>query len=122
MRKVEVTVNEAMSTAIAEFIEASEKKSKSPATALENAVAQYVDAKRAIERLEAVMKAHKPVIEEALESAGGKAEIAGHKLSLVKFDRESFSLSEAREVLDMRLLRPYIKSTAVSQIRIGRTL
>lgn len=122
MRKIEVTVNQAMSSAIAEFIEASEKKSKSPATALENAVAQYVDAKRAIERLELVMKSHRPVIEEALQAAGGKSEIAGHKLSLVQFERESFSLKEAKERLDLRILKPFITVTAVSQIRIGRVL
>jgi transposase len=122
MRKIEVTVNEAMSQAIAEFIQTSERKARSPVTALENAVAQYVDAKRAIERLEAVMKTHKPAIEEALRASGGKAEIAGHKLSLVEFERESFSLSEAKEKLDLRMLRPFIKSTQVVQVRIGRTL
>ena len=120
MRKVEVTVNQAMTEAIAQFVHASEKKAAK--VSLETAVAEYVDCKRSIERLEAIMRSHKPMIEEALRASGGKAEIAGHKLTLVEFERESFSLTEAKERLDMRMLRPYIKSAQVVQVRIGRTL
>lgn len=120
MRKVEITINPALNQAVGEFLKQSEKKASK--ASVETAVAEYVDAKRAIERLEAVMKLHRPVIEEALQASGGKAEIAGHKLTLVQFEKESFSLSEAKEKLDLRMLRPFIKKSDVTQIRVGRTL
>jgi hypothetical protein len=71
LQKIEVTVNEAMSQAVAQFIEAGTVKSKG-VNALETAVVQYIEAKR--------------------------------------------------EKLDMRVLKPFIKTGMVSQIRVGRAL
>lgn len=45
------------------------------------------------------------------------AELEGHKFSLLLSERESFRLKEAKEELDIRLLRPYITISAFSQIR-----
>jgi hypothetical protein len=121
LQKIEVTVNEAMSQAVAQFIEAGTVKSKG-VNALETAVVQYIEAKRAIERLEKVKEQHRDAIESALRDAGGKLEVAGYPLSLVEFPRDTFLLKEAREKLDMRVLKPFIKTGMVSQIRVGRAL
>lgn len=61
-----------------------------------------------IEELEEVME---PYLE---EQPDGMAEFHGFKFTLVKSERENFSLKKAREKIDGRILAPYV-TTSQSQ-------
>lgn len=84
---------------------------------LKKASERWLELKAMAKDIERGLAELKPVIEEGLADSEGSYEAHGWKFSLVKFEKESFSLSKAREVLDGRVLAPYITTSEVTQIR-----
>lgn len=84
----------------------------------EAAAKEWIELKSQSKGLEKRLDELKSILEPALREAPEKsAEWHGWKFSLVQFEKDSFSLSKAREKLDGRILAPYVTSSAVVQIR-----
>lgn len=93
---------------------------KVPKLSVEEAVKEYVAQKKEIERLERQIAKLKPIIESRLEAEPEhKALIAGYLVSLTEISRELFDLKGAREKIDGRVLRPYLKTVTYQQLRVA---
>jgi len=89
------------------------KKSTSEAAAKE-----WITLKASQKAVEKRLDQLKPVIEAALSAAPENVvEFHGWKFTLVEFEKDSFSLSKAREKIDGRVLAPYVTTSNVVQIR-----
>lgn len=73
------------------------------------------DEQKTIERrLSELKKELEPYLEKQPDK---NAELAGFRFTLIHSERESFKLSEAKEAIDNRTLRPYISLSSFTQIR-----
>jgi len=84
----------------------------------EAAAREWVELKGQQKAIDQRLADLKEVLEPALrEAPDQELELVGFKFKLVESERESFSLSKAREKLDGWLLAPYITKSEVVQIR-----
>jgi hypothetical protein len=85
---------------------------------VEDAAKEWIELKTMEATIEARRREIRAVLEPALEEAPDKLlEFHGWKFLLVSFERESFSLSKAKEKIDGRILAPYITASTSVQIR-----
>ena len=85
---------------------------------IENAAKEYIELKALEKAREARLAELKDVLLPALRAAENqRLELAGFEFSVVEFEKEFFSLTKAREVIDGRTLAPYITKSNVVQIR-----
>lgn len=80
-------------------------------------IIQYLRAKQEFDAAEAKLVELRAAIEPLIEEAGGKIVEGAVTLTLIDVSRESFNLTEARKVLDMRVLNPFIKTSTYKQLR-----
>jgi len=91
------------------------KKMKlTPEAAAKEWIALKAQEKALDERLDEL----KAVLEPALRAVPEKTiDYHGFRFSLVEFERESFSLSKAKEKMSLKVLRPFISKSPVVSIR-----
>ncbi len=85
---------------------------------LEKTAVRYMSLKAEQKKIEGELGSLKATLETALrESEDGTREFVGWRFSLVEFEKESFSLSKAREKITEKVLKPFITKAFVTQIR-----
>lgn len=85
---------------------------------VEDAAKEWIELKTMEATIESRRQELKAVLEPALESAPDHLlEFGGWKFLRVRFEKESFSLSKAKEKIDGRTLAPFITKSEVTQIR-----
>lgn len=85
---------------------------------VESAAKEWIELKSMDETIERRREELRAILLPALEAAPDQVlELHGWRFVLVKFLRDAFSLSKAREKIDGRVLAPYITTTEVESIR-----
>lgn len=95
--------------------------SKISRAGLSRQVAQYTELKREAERIEMRLRELRIPIEEATLMRGGRVELAEATVTVTECERESFSLSKAREGLDektLRLIGEYVTKSTYNRLVI----
>lgn len=81
-------------------------------------LSEYIELKNRRAEIEKQMEEMKPEIEKFLEEQPEKAfQVGNWKINLVHSKKESFNLKKAKENLDGRVLKPYLKVSEFTQIR-----
>lgn len=87
---------------------------------IEAAAERYKELLRKQEQLEKDKKAISEFLkEQCLMTEDGKITVGLFKISLVNQTRESFDLKQAKEKLDLRVLKPFIKQSEVTFVRVS---
>lgn len=87
---------------------------------LEFMASEYCKAKQQIKKIEESVEAYKQILISAAKESGGKLVVGEYQIASSEKTRENFSLSKAKAVIDMNILKPFLSETRFDDLRVKR--